>query len=86
MLLITYRQSPTSSFSNRCLAHHAPLRMSARYLEVAQEDVIWSNLSVNPYQAKVRYAASWAMTIGLIVLWSFPGSSRSASAARRRPR
>lgn len=48
--------------------------MSARYLEVSQEDVIWSNLSVNPYQAKVRYAASWAMTVGLIVLWSFPGS------------
>jgi hypothetical protein len=56
----------------QCLAHHAPLRMSARYLEVDQEDVIWSNLSINPYQAKIRYALSWAMTIGLIVLWSIP--------------
>lgn len=56
----------------RCLAHHAPLRMSARYLEVAQEDVIWSNLSITPYQAKLRYVASWAMTLGLIIGWSFP--------------
>ncbi|KAK4698531.1 calcium permeable stress-gated cation channel, partial [Phenoliferia sp. Uapishka_3] len=54
------------------LVHHAPLRMSDRYLEVDQDDVIWSNLTINPYQIKVRYAISWAATIGLIVLWSFP--------------
>lgn len=57
----------------QCLAHHAPLRMSGRYLEVDQEDVIWSNLNINPYQAKVRFALSWAMTLGLIILWSIPG-------------
>ncbi|TNY20875.1 hypothetical protein DMC30DRAFT_396414 [Rhodotorula diobovata] len=56
----------------QCLNHHAPLRMSARYLEVAQDDVIWGNLNINPYQQRARYAISWAMTIGLIVLWSFP--------------
>lgn len=48
--------------------------MSARYIEVGQDDVIWSNLSINPYQAKARYAISWLFTIGLIVLWAFPGS------------
>ena len=47
--------------------------MSARYVEVAQEDVIWSNLSINPYQARIRYWGSWAMTLGLIIGWSFPG-------------
>ncbi|KAM0752233.1 DUF221-domain-containing protein [Meredithblackwellia eburnea MCA 4105] len=56
----------------QCLAHHAPLRMSARYVEVDQEDVVWSNLSINPYQATVRYALGWAATIGLIILWAFP--------------
>ncbi|GAA5909988.1 hypothetical protein JCM8208_006407 [Rhodotorula glutinis] len=56
----------------QCLNHHAPLRMSARYLEVAQDDVIWGNLNINPYQQRARYAISWAMTIGLIILWSFP--------------
>lgn len=48
--------------------------MSARYVEVAQEDVIWSNLSINPYQARIRYWGSWALTLGLIIGWSFPGS------------
>jgi len=60
--------------------------MSARYLEVAQDDVIWGNLNINPYQQRARYAISWAMTIGLIILWSFPGalppSSLSLSLAR----
>ncbi|ORY39668.1 hypothetical protein BCR35DRAFT_273318, partial [Leucosporidium creatinivorum] len=69
---IQFNQQIAAHMFAQCLAHHAPLRMSARYLEVSQEDVIWSNLSVNPYQAKVRYAASWAMTVGLIILWSFP--------------
>ncbi|BGP15990.1 hypothetical protein JCM10213_005460 [Rhodosporidiobolus nylandii] len=56
----------------QCLNHHAPLRMSSRFLEVGQEDVIWGNLNINPYQQRVRYALSWAMTLGLIILWSFP--------------
>lgn len=46
--------------------------MSTRYLEVGEEDVIWGNLNINPYQQRLRYAASWAMTLGLIILWSFP--------------
>jgi hypothetical protein len=58
--------------SRRCLNHHAPLRMSTRWLEVGEEDVIWANLNINPYQQRLRYAASWAMTLGLIILWSFP--------------
>ncbi|KAL8284084.1 hypothetical protein RQP46_005197 [Phenoliferia psychrophenolica] len=56
----------------QCLAHHAPLRMAERFVEVEQQDVIWSNLTINPYQAKIRYALSWALTLGLIILWSFP--------------
>ncbi|GAA5838909.1 hypothetical protein JCM11251_003734 [Rhodosporidiobolus azoricus] len=56
----------------QCLNHHAPLRMSSRFLEVGQDDVIWGNLNINPYQQRLRYAASWAATLGLIILWSFP--------------
>ncbi|BGP07894.1 phosphate metabolism protein 7 [Rhodotorula toruloides] len=56
----------------QCLAHHAPLRMSYRFLEVGQEDVIWGNLRIKPYEQRARYAASWAATLGLIILWSFP--------------
>ncbi|KAL8292653.1 hypothetical protein RQP46_001265 [Phenoliferia psychrophenolica] len=56
----------------QCLTHHTPLRMASRYVEVDHDDVIWSNLSVNPYQARVRYALSWALTVGLLIAWTFP--------------
>ncbi|KAM0787652.1 hypothetical protein ACM66B_003716 [Microbotryomycetes sp. NB124-2] len=69
---IQFNQQIAAHMFAQCLNHHAPLRMSARYLEVAQEDVVWSNLNINPYQAKLRYVASWAATVGLIVGWAFP--------------
>lgn len=50
--------------------HHLPLRMADRYIEVAPEDVIFGNLGINPYQAKIRYALSWAATLGLLIGWS----------------
>lgn len=46
--------------------------MACRYIEVDQEDVIWDNVALNPFQAKIRYLLSWAMTLGLIILWAFP--------------
>lgn len=52
--------------------------MSYRFLEVGQEDVIWGNLRIKPYEQRARYAASWAATLGLIILWSFPGTSPSS--------
>ncbi|WWD18719.1 hypothetical protein CI109_103173 [Kwoniella shandongensis] len=39
-------------------------------VEVVPEDVQWSNISMNPYQRKVRTAISWALTIGLIIIWA----------------
>lgn len=42
------------------------------HIEVSPKDVIWSNLGLNPYETKVRLAVSWALTAGLIILWSFP--------------
>ncbi|KAF8320384.1 DUF221-domain-containing protein [Clavulina sp. PMI_390] len=54
------------------LAHHEPYRMAARYTDMAPEDVIWSNLNLNPYEAKIRKAISWAATMALVLLWAFP--------------
>jgi hypothetical protein len=46
--------------------------MAERYTEVASADVIWPNLDINPFQQRVRLVGSWAATIGLLVLWTFP--------------
>lgn len=48
------------------LTHHEPYRMSKKYIDVAPEDVVWDNLSMNPYEARVRTLISYAFTAGLV--------------------
>lgn len=51
-------------------AHHEPYRMANHYIEAHPLDVIWPNLSMNPYAVKIRTAIGWAITIGLVIFWS----------------
>jgi len=46
--------------------------MTDKFLEVSPEDVIWSNLGLNPYERRIRMLISYAVTAGLIILWAFP--------------
>jgi hypothetical protein len=71
-VFIEFNNQIAAHMFQQCLQHHLPLRMSARYTDCAPEDVIWSNLSINPFQAKARFAISWAATIGLIIVWAIP--------------
>ena len=52
--------------------------MSGRYVEQSPSNVIWRNLSLNPYELVIRRAISYAATGGLILAWTFPGLSPSA--------
>ncbi|KAJ2967127.1 hypothetical protein NUW54_g13601 [Trametes sanguinea] len=46
--------------------------MASKNVGVAPDDVIWGNLNMNPYEGRVRTAISWAVTIGLIIVWAIP--------------
>jgi hypothetical protein len=39
---------------------------------VIPEDIEWSNIGKNPYQRKISTIISWALTIGLIIIWAVP--------------
>lgn len=41
-------------------------------IEVLPDDVIWSNLSINPYQRKARTFVSIGLTTVLIIFWTIP--------------
>lgn len=71
---ITFHRQIAAHLATQALAHHEPYRMSERYNEIAPQDVVWSNLGLNPYETKVRLAISWGLTLGLIILWAFPGT------------
>lgn len=46
--------------------------MADKFTEVAPEDVIWSNLGLNPYEKRIRVAISYAITAALIIFWAIP--------------
>ncbi|KAI0092654.1 DUF221-domain-containing protein [Irpex rosettiformis] len=69
---ILFNSQIGAHLGKQALSHHAPYRMSKRYVNVSPEDVIWSNLNMNPYEARVRTAISWAATVALIIFWAVP--------------
>ncbi|GJE85442.1 DUF221-domain-containing protein [Phanerochaete sordida] len=69
---VLFNRQIAAHLASQALTHHSPYRIADRQLGVAPEDVIWANLNLNPYEARVRVAISWAITLGLIILWAFP--------------
>ena len=73
---VLFNNQTAAHLAAQSLTHHEPYCMSAagKYVEVTPQDVIWDNLSMNPYERRVRLAIGWAFTVGLIILWAIPGT------------
>ncbi|KAH8834007.1 hypothetical protein DL96DRAFT_1491150 [Flagelloscypha sp. PMI_526] len=69
---VTFNRQIGAHMAGQVLLHSGPYRMTGKYLETAPADVIWSNLGMDPYAMKIRFAVSWALTIGLIATWAIP--------------
>ncbi|KAH9939550.1 DUF221-domain-containing protein [Amylocystis lapponica] len=69
---VLFNRQIAAHLAAQSLTHHGPYRMAQKSIGVAPQDIIWSNLNMNPYEARVRVAISWAFTLGLIILWAFP--------------
>lgn len=75
---VHFNKQMAAHMAMQCLAHNRPYRMAERYIEQAPQNVVWKNLSLNPYEARFRMAASYAITAGMIVVWTFPVAFISA--------
>lgn len=69
---ILFNQQIAAHLAAQSLTHNEPYRMADKYTEVAPDDVIWSNLGLNPYEQRIRTAISYGATLGLIILWAIP--------------
>jgi hypothetical protein len=65
-------QGEAHSFARLASSTDKSLRMVKTGVEMVPEDVEWSNISMNPYQRKIRTIISWALTITLIIFWTIP--------------
>jgi calcium permeable stress-gated cation channel len=73
---ILFHQQIGAHLAAQSLTHHEPFRMASKYTEVAPADVVWANLGLNPYEARVRAAIGWGLTLALVVLWAIPSEWR----------
>ncbi|CUA76445.1 putative protein RSN1 [Rhizoctonia solani] len=71
---IFFNQQIGAHIAGQILVHNQPYRMAEKYTEVALADVIWGNLGINPYEARIRKAISYAATAALMVFWAIPVS------------
>ncbi|TIA90534.1 hypothetical protein E3P99_01490 [Wallemia hederae] len=69
---ILFNQQLAAHLCAKSLIHHAPYRMVEKYSEVGAEDVIWTNLNVNPYERRLKIVASWALTIAITIFFAIP--------------
>lgn len=67
---ILFNNQMAAHMAVRLLTHHEPYRMAKKYIDVAPEDVVWDNLSMNPYEAQVRTLISYAITAALVRFFS----------------
>jgi calcium permeable stress-gated cation channel len=63
---ILFNNQMAAHMAVRLLTHHEPYRMAKKYVDVAPEDIVWGNLSMNPYEAQVRTLISYAITAVLV--------------------
>jgi hypothetical protein len=63
---VLFNNQMAAHMASQILTHHEPYRMGKKYIDVSPEDVVWDNLSMNPYEAQVRTLISYAITAGLV--------------------
>ncbi|KAA1112631.1 hypothetical protein PGT21_004209 [Puccinia graminis f. sp. tritici] len=69
---IEFNEILAAQIFSQIVLYQKPLRMAKRYVDAAPQDIIWDNLNINPYDERIRNMISWVITLGLVILWSFP--------------
>ena len=65
-------QAEAHSFARLVSSTDKAYRKIETGVEVVPEDIQWSNISMSTNQRKIRTVISWALTIGLIIIWAIP--------------
>ncbi|KAE8357868.1 hypothetical protein BDV27DRAFT_78009 [Aspergillus caelatus] len=66
-----YHQADAQS-AYQSVAHNLPLHMAPRYIGLEPTQVIWSNLRIRWWERVIRYFATIAFVVALIIFWAIP--------------
>ncbi|KIK66859.1 hypothetical protein GYMLUDRAFT_37938 [Collybiopsis luxurians FD-317 M1] len=56
----------------QCVSYHKVLQMNDKFIETHPADIVWHNLDDDALKTRSKVTMSWMITIGLIILYSFP--------------
>ena len=63
---VLFNNQMAAHMAAQLLTHHEPYRMAKQYIDVAPEDIVWANLGMNPYEARVRTLIGYGITAALV--------------------
>ncbi|OZJ03349.1 hypothetical protein BZG36_04208 [Bifiguratus adelaidae] len=69
---VLFRKQIAAHLAAQALCYDKILRMAPKYVDVNPDDVVWTNLSISPWQRIVRRIISNAIASAIIVFWAIP--------------
>ncbi|KAJ1875947.1 phosphate metabolism protein 7, partial [Coemansia sp. RSA 486] len=75
---VLFRKQIAAHMSAQTVLDYKPFSMNSVSLDVNPDDIIWSNLNMNPYDRRIRGYISFAATVGLVVVWTLLTTAVSA--------
>lgn len=69
---IEFTSQSTAQIGVQTLAYHLPLNMAPRFIGITPDEVVWSNLKLRWQERLVKFAATTAFTVALVIFWSIP--------------
>ncbi|KAJ2064085.1 phosphate metabolism protein 7 [Coemansia sp. S146] len=67
---VLFRKQMAAHMAAQTVLDYKPFSMNSVSLDINPDDIIWSNLNMNPYDRRIRGYISFAATIGLVIVWT----------------
>ncbi|KAJ2738653.1 phosphate metabolism protein 7, partial [Coemansia sp. BCRC 34301] len=67
---VLFRKQLAAHMAAQTVLDYKLFSMNSVSLDVNPDDIIWSNLNMNPYDRRIRGYISFAATVGLVIVWT----------------
>ena len=69
---IQFNHQVAAHMACQSVSHHIPSQMAPRLVEIAPDDVIWSNMSIKWWERYLRTFGILVIIVGLVITWAIP--------------
>ncbi|KAJ1798273.1 phosphate metabolism protein 7 [Coemansia sp. RSA 2399] len=75
---VLFNKQIAAHMASQTVLDYKPFSMNNVSLDIHTDDIIWSNLNLNPYDRRIRGYISMAATIALVITWTLLTAALSA--------